>query len=476
MNSSKRIGWVVNGTYGFGAVAYGIKDNGFAYLLLLFYGTVVGLEPALVGTALLIALIFDAFSDPVVGYWSDNMRSRWGRRHPFMYAAAIPAALCYSLLWQPPEWTEGELFVYLVVLAILIRTLITFYETPSSALMPELTADYDERTSIQAWRSFFGWAGGAGMAVFTYGFLLVPTETYPVGILNRDGYETYGTIAAVVMLIAILVSALGTHHRIGALAQPPPRAQKSLLSAVGEVLDTLRDKSFLALFISTIAGAAASGLTAALAFLMLTYFWGFSSEEIYYWTALVVVSAVLGLMIAPWASKRWGKKNAAIRLGVIAFILQPLPVVCRLFGWMPENGDPLLFPILATVNTIDLGLIIAMQSILYSMLADLVEHTEVRTGRRSEGVFFSALTFIRKTNQGIGAFMAGLILQAVALPRDVPPAQVPAASLTQMGSLLVSAQWILWGIMLAALAFYRLDRRQHEANLATIEARDRDSD
>ena len=140
------------------------------------------------------------------------------------------------------------------------------------------------------------------------------------------GMRRTATIAAVVMLIAILVSALGTHHRIGALAQPPPRAQKSLLSAVGEVLETLRDKSFLALFISTIAGAAASGLTAALAFLMLTYFWGFSSEEIYYWTALVVVSAVLGLMIAPWASKRWGKKNAAIRLGVIGiYSLQPLP-------------------------------------------------------------------------------------------------------------------------------------------------------
>ena len=192
VNRSKPVGWVVNCTYGFGAVAYGIKDNGFAYLLLLFYGTVVGLEPALAGTALLVALVFDAFSDPVIGYWSDNTRSRWGRRHPFMYAAAIPVALCYSLLWQPPEWGDGALFAYLVIMAILIRTLITFYETPSSALMPELSADYDERTSIQAWRSFFGWAGGAGMAVFTYGFLLVTTEAYPVGILNRDGYRTYG--------------------------------------------------------------------------------------------------------------------------------------------------------------------------------------------------------------------------------------------------------------------------------------------
>ena len=154
--ATAKLGLTTKLTYGFGAVAYGIKDNGFAYFLLLFYGTVVGLEPALAGTALLIALVFDSLSDPVVGYWSDNTRSRWGRRHPFMYAAAIPVALCYSLLWQPPDWSDGALFLYLVVLAILIRTLITFYETPSSALMPELTADYDERTTIQAWRSFFG--------------------------------------------------------------------------------------------------------------------------------------------------------------------------------------------------------------------------------------------------------------------------------------------------------------------------------
>jgi Na+/melibiose symporter-like transporter len=240
-------------------------------------------------------------------------------------------------------------------------------------------------------------------------------------------------------------------------------------------LETLRDKSFFALFISSMASAVATGLTAALTFLMLTYFWAFSSEQIYYWTALVVLSALIGLMIAPRASKRWGKKGAAIRLGLLAFTVQPLPVLFRLIGWMPDNGDPLLFPILAVVNTIDLGLIIAMQAILYSMLADLVERSEVRTGRRNEGVFFSALTFIRKTNQGIGAFMAGIILQVVALPRGVAPEQVPAASLTQLGGWLVISQWLLWSIMLAALAFYRLDRHQHQLNLATIQSRDNDA-
>ena len=89
-----------------------------------------------------------------------------------MYAAAIPVAISYALLWQPPDWDDGLLFLYLVMLTVLVRTLITFYETPSSALMPELTVDYDERTQIQAWRSLFGWVGGAGMAVFMYAFLL----------------------------------------------------------------------------------------------------------------------------------------------------------------------------------------------------------------------------------------------------------------------------------------------------------------
>jgi len=465
------LGMRVRLAYGFGAVAYGIKDNGFAYFLLLFYTTVVGLEPALAGTALLIALVLDSLSDPIVGYWSDNTRSRWGRRHPFMYAAGLPVALCYTLLWQPPDWNDGALFVYLVTMAVLVRTLITFYETPSSALMPELTPDYDERTTIQAWRSLFGWVGGAGMAIFMYAFLLVPTENYPVGSLNREGYQIGGLIGGAVMLLAIWVSAWGTHHRIATLAEPRARSNRGIGTVFKEVLETLKDRSFLALFISSIASSVATGLTAALTFLMLTYFWGFSSAEIFYWLVLVVVSALLGFFIAPWASKRWGKKSAAIRLGLFAFTVQPMPVFFRLLGWMPENGDPELFPLLAVINTIDLGFLIAMQAVLFSMLADLVEQSEVKTGRRNEGVFYSALTFIRKTNQGIGAFIAGLMLSFVAFPEAATPEVVPTQSLTLLGALLISAQWLLWSVMLGALTFYRLDRDQHQSNLAIIRGR-----
>lgn len=145
--------------HGIGAAAFGIKNNGFDYFLLFFYGTVIGLEPGLVGLAILIALVFDAISDPLVGYWSDNFRSRWGRRHPFMYAAALPVALSYFLLWNPPDLGQSGLFAYLTLMAILIRTFITFYETPSSSLIPELSRDYAERTSIQSYR--FSSAGRA---------------------------------------------------------------------------------------------------------------------------------------------------------------------------------------------------------------------------------------------------------------------------------------------------------------------------
>ncbi len=196
--------------HGIGSIAYGIKDNGFAYFLLMFYSTVVGLDAELVGTALLIAMILDAISDPIIGYLSDRTRSRWGRRHPFMYASALPVAACYALLWNPPQWSNEGLFLYLLVMAVLIRTLITLFETPSSSLLPELTSDYDERTSLQSYRHFFGWTGGSLLAVIAFGFLLVPSDAQPVGTLNRDGYSTYGWLSAWIMFFAIMISALGT--------------------------------------------------------------------------------------------------------------------------------------------------------------------------------------------------------------------------------------------------------------------------
>ena len=134
--------------YGFGAVADGVKNNGFEYFLLLYYGQVLGVDFALVGAALLIAMIVDGVTDPGIGYWSDNLRTAFGRRHPFMYAAIIPVGIAYYFVWNPPAGLEGnELFPYLLAITIAVRVSFTFYDVPSSALVAELTDDYEERTS-----------------------------------------------------------------------------------------------------------------------------------------------------------------------------------------------------------------------------------------------------------------------------------------------------------------------------------------
>lgn len=191
--------------YGVGSIAYGIKDNGFSTLLLLFYNQVIGLPAQMVGLAVMIALIFDAFADPLIGHLSDNTRTRWGRRHPFMYAAALPVGALYLLLWNPPTGDQTVTLIYLVIVAILVRTAISCYEVPSSALAPELTTDYHERTSILGYRYMFGWTGGMGMLLLTFGVFLAPTPQFPVGQLNPDGYRTYAVVAAAMMVGAILL-------------------------------------------------------------------------------------------------------------------------------------------------------------------------------------------------------------------------------------------------------------------------------
>ena len=451
--------------HGSGAAAFGIKNNGFDYFLLLFYGTVIGLEPGLVGLAIFIALSFDALSDPLVGYWSDNFRSKWGRRHPFMYAAALPVALSYFLLWNPPDWGQTGLFLYLTVLAVLIRTFITFYETPSSALIPELTSDYEERTSLQSYRLLFGWVGGSLMSIIMFGALM----TGPLGMMDPEAYATYGIIGSVMMLAAIMVSAIGTHHRIPYLHRPETIGGKFGVRRIfREMVETLSEKSFIALFFTTVLFAIASGIAAALSFLMLRYFWGFDEFQLFIWTSAVLLSAVLGFLAAPWSVRRLGKKKAVILLGLLAFTIQPAPVLLRLVGLMPESGDPILFPLVLTVNVIDLALIIATQAVAYSMIADLVESNQLRTGRRSEGVYYAATTFTRKVTQGIGVAAAGAMLSFVAFPEGAEPGSVPDDTLWQLGALYAPSLLLLYLGALYCISRYRIDKAGHEENLRRL--------
>ena len=455
--------------YGFGSVAYGIKDNGFGYFFLIFYSQVMGVDATLVGLVLLLALIFDAFSDPLIGYFSDNLRGTWGRRHPLMYAAALPIAVSYYFVWNPPASLEGNaLFPYMLLMAILVRTLITLYEIPSSALIAELSSDYNERTTLMSYRYAFGWSGGIVFATFTLGVLLVPTEQVANGMFNVTGYGQMGLAASALIFVSILVCAMGTHSQIPRLLKVTTTRSMSLKTIYSELWETLATRSMAGILLATVFGAIASGISSGLSFYLSTFFWGFSSQQISLLTVCLLLSALGSFLLAPRLSIHFGKKRGAFVVGLAAILLAPAPVFLRLLGLLPENGHPLLFPIILVLQIIDVTLIIVFQTLMASMVADMVEADEVRTQRRSEGVFFAATTFARKINQGMGLVLASILLTAIDFPKGSAPGDVPAEVITHLGVAYVPGLVIPWLLMILCLSLYSISRAQHEDNLRSL--------
>ena len=453
--------------YGFGSIAFGVKDNGFQTILLIFYNQVVGLPAAMVGLAIMIALVSDAIMDPIIGQWSDNVHSRWGRRHPFMYASAIPLGLSYLLLWNPPHASQGMQFLYLVVVAIVVRTFISVYEAPSSALGPELTTDYAERTSLTAYRMFFSWLGGLAMYFLAFTVLLKPDATHKIGQLNPVGYSHYGMVAGAVMVVAILVSALGTHSRIKTFV-PPPARKASFGVLLKETGETLKHRSFLMLLVSILFSSAATGVAFSMSVYFYTYVWALSGPQIALFAIVNLISAAIAIGLAAQMSKK-NKRNATIVLFTVGIFIACTPLTLRLLNVFPPNGSPILFPLLVAFSLVGLAPMIAAGTLGVSMIADVVEDSQLRTGRRSEGLFFSAASFTQKAVSGFGIFISGAILSFVHFPANagrggtVDPAIIRHLALvylpTVVAGYLISGLWLLG---------YRITRKSHEANLQQL--------
>lgn len=465
-----RLGLGTRLIYGFGSVAYGVKDQGLSALLLLFYNQVVGLPAAWVGAALGFALVLDALADPIIGQISDNTRSKLGRRHPFLYASAIPVALAYLLLWNTPhDWPQWALCAWLVVCVLITRTFITIYEIPSAALVSEFTEDYDKRTSLLAFRYFFGWLGGIGMTMLAFQVFLAPSKAHPAGLLDRAGYSNYAIAASAVMATAILLSAAGTHRWIPFLPKPPPRAERRATSAaLREMAVTLSHRAFLTIVLSGLFSSMGFGLTSALGVYFGAYYWQFSSIQL---TGLVSASALATLValgVAPVLSRTLGKKRGAMIMAAIAFLVGTAPMTLRLVGHFPPNGDPRLLGILFGTTLVASSAFIIGSILGSSMIADVVEDSEVRTGRRSEGLFFSAASLIQKAVSGFGIMLSTLVLSLAQFPAHAVPGVVSPEVLRHLALIYVPVLGGLNLIALIAISFYRLDRQTHEANLRVL--------
>jgi len=469
-SSEARVGFPTRLAYGLGSIAYGVKDNGFSYFLLFFYSQVLGTPSSLTAAVIFIALIVDAITDPIVGQFSDRLHSRWGRRHPLMYVSALPVAASFYLLWNPPSGLTGaDLLPYLLVVAIALRLAVTLYEIPSTALVSEISEDYEERTALLSYRYFFQWCGGLTIGFIMYVALLRPTTDTPNGFFNIEGYFTYGVYGGILIFASILISSVGTHHLIPSLNSPPPKRQMKIGLIIREMSETFSNQSFLATFVATIILGLGAALAAALNVYFNNYFWELTPQEVGIFLLAGFLSAPAAFAIARLAGRVMEKKTAALSIAATAFVIAPSPIILRLVGWFPENDDPALFPTLFVIIAVDLSLIIATQILLASMVADIPEDSEIKTGRRSEGTFFAAQMFARKAVSGLGVLLAGIILDIASFPREAGIQPDPAAA-NRLAMVYVPIILAVYVLGLFALSFYRIRRNDHLKNLETLKS------
>lgn len=453
--------------YGFGSVAYGVKDNGFQTILLPFYNLVLHLPAQLVGLAIAIAFIFDALLDPIVGQISDNLRTRWGRRHPLMYLSAPLVAISFLLLWNPPHWSQQALFLYLIVVAVIVRTFITFYEIPSSALVPELTQDYDQRTAFLSYRVFFAWYGGLSMLELAYLVFLKADATHKVGQLNPEGYGRYGLVAALVMFGAILISAMGTHRFIPFFRKPPER-RIGLVQYVREMFATLANRAFLILMLSLVFLNLATGLVFALNFYVVTYFWQLGAPQIGVLTLSIFLAVFLAFLVAPAFSRRFGKRKGAILAFTTGLAISQVPLTLGLLGLFFPLGSPALVPTLFAFATLGSTMTIGSSILVVSMITDVVEDSELKTGRRSEGLFFAGNSLQQKAVTGLGLFGSGILLWLVGFPSTAVPGKVDPHIVRHFAIVYQCTVIAIYLIGMAILSFFPITRETHQENLRRL--------
>lgn len=452
--------------HGLGSIAYGIKDNGFSTFLLLFYNQALGMDPRLVSLALMIALVIDGLADPLIGYLSDRTHTRWGRRLPWLYAAPIPLGFAWAALWSVP----GEpSFGGLVAMAVLVRMLLSCCEVPSVALVPELTRDYDQRTTLMRFRFLFGWSGGLLLMLLAYNVFLVRRADGSGGMLDPASYAAYGRFGAVLMVAAVLISALA-QHRHAAHYPPRLRSRFSLGNAFAELRESLSHPAFLVLLAGGALAYTSQGITFSISNYLYLYIWGFTQADLAVYPLVIFASVVACFVLLPALHRRWGKRDTAVATALIGAGLWVVPFILRAAGQWPQTGTGAsTWPLFTFFFASNLFSVAAMIS-ASSMVADVVEASEEQTGRRAEGAFFAGNFFMQKCATGLGIFCTGQILYLAGLPSDARPGAVPMAVLDHLAMIYVAAV-ILFAIAIAlVLRRFPITRADHEARLAALAA------
>lgn len=366
----------------------------------IFLTDVVGIDPRLASVAALVSVLWDAINDPIIGSLSDNVRSRWGRRRPFMLFFALPFALAFVMLWWAPPWSSQLVLVAHITIAYMLSdTLQTLVTVPYLALTPELAPNYDERTSLTTFRMFFNLAASLVTAV------AAPTimdAAVNAGMTQQQGYLTVGALFGGIAVVPFLFIFFFIR-------------EKEVLQEVPKEKQTF--KKTLRLLWKNVPFRYATGIYALnwiavdVISLMLPFFllyWignGNLLEKVYVFGANISLeSVVLGSMMLTatatlplwnWLAQRFSKRKAYI-IGMAFWIFVELMIL-----FIPAGAT-----YLAVALAVFAGLSISTAHVIpEAIFPDVIDWDELVTNTRREGMYYGAINFIRKLSSAVAIFL-----------------------------------------------------------------------
>jgi len=380
--------------WGAGGAADYVLYNGLNNLILPIFNVGLGIDAVKLGFAIGLPRILDAITDPLVGNFSDNLRTRWGRRRPLILGGVICAAILLGLLFMPPRsFGEAGLFWWFLGICSLFYVAYAIFVIPYSALGLEITDDYNERTRVLAWRPYLGLAIGLAMPwAYKLCFIIGPTEA--------EGARTVGWIMAGTAVVLGVLPALFVPER------PAPGADEKPLPLFRSLGATFRNRAFLALTGSTLFILLGLFLAMPLGtYLNLFYIFGGAKDAAATITGvagMVMLGAgFLGIPFSAWLSGRLGKRHAML------WLLGVCLVSAGSTWWLFTPANPWL----SLVPSFAIGFCLNGCFLIgVSMLGDVCDEDELKTGRRREGIYSASLEFGKKAAIAVATLLTGYAL------------------------------------------------------------------
>jgi len=432
--------------FGSGDFGFSLTTTLVAAFFAIFLTDVAGLPPAVAAAAIFIGRTWDYVNDPLMGYLSDRTRSRWGRRRPWLLFGAIPFAAVFTLMWWKPPLTGIALAVYYGAAYLLYDAGSTAVMMPYFSLTPEMTSDYDERTSLTSYRMFFSIA--ASLVAFTVPLALIGSfRPENAGKILLNG-ALFGVVSAIPLFLVFFTAREKKEH----VEAAQPRLRASFRAAV-------RNKAFLfGLGIYLFTWVSVDILqTILLYFLTWVVRVKLPSEIL---MGSIFVTAIASLPLWNWVSKRLSKKVAYIA-GISFWAAVQLVLIT-----LGPGSSLALLLVLCVLAGIGVG---AAHVLPWSILPDAVEWDEWKTGERHEGTFYSLVTLAQKVASSVAIPLALLLLGVfgyVGTASSQPPSAIFAIRLITGP---IPAVLLCLGILCAA--FYPINRALHDRILAELAQR-----